>query len=100
MAVSDAQRREQERLDRENLSRVVLVRVGDVVHQRSVDTGILDHTHIQIVSGLKEGEEIVSGSYGAITRDLKDGSKIKVQEPAKKPGASESAKPATEKTKS
>ena len=49
---------------------------------------------------LKEGEEIVSGSYGAITRDLKDGSKIKVQEPAKKPGASESAKPATEKTKS
>ena len=100
VAVSDAQRREQERLDRENLSRVVFVRDGDVVHQRSVDTGILDHTHIQIVSGLKEGEEIVSGSYGAITRDLKDGSKIKVQEPAKKPGASESAKPATEKTKS
>lgn len=100
VAVSDAQRREQERLDRENLSRVVFVRDGDVVHQRSVDTGILDHTHIQIVSGLKEGEEIVSGSYGAITRDLKDGSKIKVQEPAKKPGAAESAKPATEKTKS
>ena len=100
VAVSDAQRREQERLDRENLSRVVFVRDGDVVHQRSVDTGILDHTHIQIVSGLKEGEEIVSGSYGAITRDLKDGSKIKVQEPAKKPGAVESAKPATEKTKS
>jgi HlyD family secretion protein len=87
VAVSDAQRREQERLDRENLSRVVFVRDGEIVHQRVVDTGILDHTHIQIVSGLKEGEEIVSGSYGAITRELKEGSKIKVQEPAKKPGA-------------
>ena len=36
---------------------------------------------------MKEGEEVVSGSYGAITRDLKDGSRIKIQEPAKKPGA-------------
>jgi HlyD family secretion protein len=95
VAVSDAQRREQERLDRENLARVVFVRDGDSVHQRTVDTGILDHTHIQIISGLKEGEEVVSGSYGAITRELKEGSKIKVQEPAKKPGAAD--KPAADK---
>jgi len=90
VAVSDAQRRDQERLDRENLSRVVFVREGEIVHQRVVETGILDHTHIQIVSGLKDGEEIVSGSYGAITRDLKEGSKVKLQEPAKKPGAKKS----------
>jgi HlyD family secretion protein len=92
VAVSDSQRREQERLDRENLSRVVFVRDGDKVRQQNVETGILDHTHIQIVSGLKEGDEVVSGSYGAITRDLKDGSKISVQEPAKKPGAAEPVK--------
>jgi len=97
VAVSDAQRREQERLDRENLSRVVFVRDGGIVHQRVVETGILDHTHIQIVSGLKEGEEVVSGSYGAITRDLKDGSRIKIQEPAKKPGAADAKTSGTAK---
>ena len=92
VAVSDAQRREQERLDRERLQRVVFVREGNKVRQQTVDTGILDHTHIQVVSGLKEGDEVVSGSYGAITRDLKDGSKIKVQDPAKKPGVPEAEK--------
>lgn len=97
VAVSDAQRREQERLDRENLSRVVFVRDGGIVHQRVVETGILDHTHIQIVSGLKDGEEVVSGSYGAITRDLKDGSRIKIQEPAKKPGAADAKTSGTAK---
>ncbi len=98
VAVSDAQRREQERLDRERLQRIVFVRDGNKVRQQIVDTGILDHTHIQILTGLKEGDEVVSGSYGAITRDLKDGSKIKIQPPAKKSGAAESAKPApTEK---
>ncbi len=99
VAVSDAQRREQERLDRENLARVVFVRDGTKVRQQTVDTGILDHTHIQIVSGLKEGDEVVSGSYGAITRDLKDGAKIRVQPPAKKAGAGKDAKTAVAEPK-
>lgn len=93
IAVSDSQRREQERLDRERLQRIVFVRDGSKVRQQTVETGILDHTHIQITSGLKEGEEVVSGSYGAITRDLKDGAKITVPPPAKKPGAAGADKP-------
>ncbi len=99
IAVSDAQRREQERLDRERLQRVVFVLEGTKVRQQTVDTGILDHTHIQIVTGLKEGDEVVSGSYGAITRELKDGSKIKIQPPAKKTGAADAAKTATTEKK-
>ncbi len=91
IAVSDAQRREQERLDRDRLQRVVFVRQGDKVVQRGVETGILDHTHIEVTAGLQEGEEVVSGSYGAITRDLKDGSKILV---STKPGT-EGAKTAS-----
>lgn len=92
VAVSDAQRREQERLDRERLQRVVFVRDGGKVRQQNVETGILDHTHIQILSGLKEGDEVVSGSYGAITRELKDGTKILVQNTPAKAGATETAK--------
>ena len=47
---------------------------------RKVKTGTTDNTHIIVLSGVKEGEEVVSGSYGAISRELHDGSAIKAQE--------------------
>ena len=46
---------------------------------RPVETGTTDNTHIVILKGVKEGEEIVSGSYTAITRLLKDGSRVKLK---------------------
>jgi HlyD family secretion protein len=42
-----------------------------------VKTGISDETRWEIVEGLKEGDEIVSGGFRAISRDLDDGKKIK-----------------------
>jgi len=42
-----------------------------------VETGISDDNNIEILSGLEEGQKVVSGSYRALSRDLKDGSKIK-----------------------
>jgi HlyD family secretion protein len=71
----DAQR------DREKLLRVVFVRDGDKVKLQKVETGIADNTMIEIKSGLKSGDEVVSGSYAAISRLLKDGAKIKVEKP-------------------
>jgi HlyD family secretion protein len=47
---------------------------------RKIKTGTTDNTHIIILSGLKEGEMVVSGSYGAISRELHGGSAVKVQE--------------------
>ncbi len=44
-----------------------------------VETGTTDNTHIVILKGVKEGEEIVSGSYTAITRLLEDGSRVKLK---------------------
>jgi HlyD family secretion protein len=64
------------RAEREKLERVVFVRDGLVVHQRKVETGIADATHIEIKSGIKAGEEIVAGSYTAISRRLKEGAKV------------------------
>jgi HlyD family secretion protein len=37
---------------------------------------VQDTTHIEIKSGLKAGEEVVSGSFGVITRTLKDGMSV------------------------
>ncbi len=50
------------------------------VRFRKVATGTTDNTHIVILSGLKEGETVVSGSFGAINRELRDGSRIRLQE--------------------
>jgi HlyD family secretion protein len=67
--------------DREKLNRVVFVRDGDKVKQVKVDTGIADESTIEIKSGIKPGDEVVSGTYAAISRLLKDGSKITVEKP-------------------
>jgi len=71
----DAQR------DREKLQRVVFVRDGDKVKLHKVETGIADNTMIEVKSGLKSGDEVVSGTYAAISRLLKDGSKIRIEKP-------------------
>jgi HlyD family secretion protein len=74
-----ASERDEARRSREKLQRVVFVKSGDKVAQRTVETGIADTNHIEIKSGLKAGEEIVSGSYAAISRTLKDGSKVIIE---------------------
>jgi HlyD family secretion protein len=84
-AVNEKQKRESERADREALQRVVFVRHGGTVRMVPVETGIADTTHMQIVSGLKKDDEIVTGPFSVVTRQLKDGDKIRVETP-RKPG--------------
>ena len=56
---------------------VVFAVAGNHVAAVPVKIGICDDTYWEITDGLTNGEEIVSGGYRAISRDLKDGSKIK-----------------------
>jgi HlyD family secretion protein len=79
--------KEDARRNRDNLQRVVFIKSGDTVKQRSVETGLADNTSIEIKSGLKAGEEVVSGSYAAISRRLKDGSKVMIEKPKKEEAA-------------
>lgn len=44
-----------------------------------VKTGISDDNYIQIISGLDENQEVVTGSYRAISRELKKGSTVRVE---------------------
>ena len=44
---------------------------------RPVKTGTTDNTHIIVTEGLRKGDEVVSGSYSAITSDLKNGCMVK-----------------------
>jgi len=45
-----------------------------------VEAGISDDNYLEIKDGLEGGEEVVSGSYRIISRELEDGSKIRVEE--------------------
>ncbi len=44
-----------------------------------VKTGISDDTYIEILSGLKGDEDVVSGPYRAISKELEDSSKVSLQ---------------------
>jgi len=62
---------------------VFVVEDGKVM-ARQVETGIQGDELIEVTSGLSEGDEVVSGSYRAISRDLVHGAVVTVDnEPAK-----------------
>ena len=48
----------------------VFVKVGDKAKLRVVKTGIQDDTNIEIISGLKSGEENIIGPYTTVSKDL------------------------------
>jgi len=56
---------------------VVFIADGERAKMVPVKIGISDDSYWEIVDGLKEGDEVVSGGYRAIGRDLEDGKKIK-----------------------
>lgn len=55
---------------------VVFVVEGDHVKMVPVKRGISDDNYVEIVEGLHDGQEVVSGGYKAINRDLADDTKI------------------------
>ncbi len=71
--------------DSDGFVQVVWVFSDGVAEARQVTTGIQGTDYIEILSGLEEGEQVVVGSYRAISRDLTDGAAVRVnsEEPAK-----------------
>ena len=62
---------------------VVFVVDKDTVAMKEVKIGISDNEYIEVASGLKEGDEVVSGPYRAISSELKDKAKIMLEPKAK-----------------
>ncbi len=55
---------------------VVFTLDGDSVKMTPVKIGITDGNHWEITEGLSEGQEFVSGSYKAVSKELEDGKAI------------------------
>lgn len=54
----------------------VFVNENSIAKLRVVKTGIQDDTNIEIVSGLKEGDKIITGPYNLVFKTLKPGEKV------------------------
>jgi HlyD family secretion protein len=55
---------------------VVFVSDKGIAKMKEVKTGISDYDNIEIISGIAEGEEIVTGPFLVVSKRLKDGDKI------------------------
>jgi len=62
---------------------VVFIYVKGIAKKVLVKTGVQDNTNIQILSGLKENDEVISAPYAIVTKKLKDGDKVTKVEKAK-----------------
>ncbi len=61
----------------------VFVKVGDKAKLRVVKTGIQDYTNIEIVEGLKKGEEVITGPYTTVSKELSSNDKVRIEDKSK-----------------
>ncbi|TLX73917.1 efflux RND transporter periplasmic adaptor subunit [Labilibacter sediminis] len=74
----DAKSKDAETLDEK--VEVVFVVSDGTIEQRKVTSGIQDAKYIEVISGLSEEEEVVSGPYSAISKKLKDKDLVEISD--------------------
>jgi HlyD family secretion protein len=67
----------------EKLKEIVFVVKDNKVKTVDVTTGISDDNYIEVTSGLAGNEDVVSGPYRAISKDLQNGSTVKLDKHGK-----------------
>jgi len=77
--------------DRDGFVEVVFVVENGKAVARQVKTGIQSDELIEILGGLEEGDEVVAGSYRAISKDLVNGAEVKINNEKKPVKTDESA---------
>ena len=82
--VNEKQEKAAQKEEREKLSKVVFLKKGGKAQSVKVTTGISDDTYMEIKNGVQPGDEVISGSYSAISRKLKDGAKVAYDKEATK----------------
>jgi len=57
----------------------VFVKEGDKAKLRVIKTGIQDDTNIEVSSGLKKGDVVITGPYTTVTKDLNTGDLVHIK---------------------
>ena len=68
---------EQEEDKKDEMKEVVFLYDNGFARMTFVKTGIQDVSHIVILEGVEDGDEVISGPYRAIAKNLKDGDEVK-----------------------
>jgi HlyD family secretion protein len=75
LSTSKSKKKEKEE---DKLAEIVFVLSDGKVKTAKVKRGLSNDTYVEISQGLKEGDEVVSGPFKAINKDLEDGAVVKV----------------------
>ena len=70
-------------IDEEQKFECVFVKEGDKAKLKVVETGIQDDTNIEILEGLNEDDEVITGPYTTVTKSLKNGDSVDYKEDKK-----------------
>jgi HlyD family secretion protein len=62
----------------------VFIKDGNKAKIRVIKTGIQDDTNIEVVSGLKKGDVVITGPYTTVTKDLNSGDKVTLKKDSEK----------------
>ena len=57
----------------------VFVKEGDKAKIRVIKTGIQDDTNIEVMTGLKAGDVVITGPYTTVSKELNSGDKVKLK---------------------
>lgn len=57
----------------------VFVKSGDKAVLRPISTGIQDDTNIEVIKGLKKGDEVIVGPYNLVSKELNPNDKVKTK---------------------
>src|SRR5260370_2127649 len=73
---NERQEKATQKEEHDTIAKDVFLKKGSKAQMVKVTTGISDDTYMEIKSGVQPDDEVISGSYSAISRKLKDGAKL------------------------
>jgi HlyD family secretion protein len=76
----------QNNMKAEKVKEIVFIVKNNKAEAVEVETGISNNNYIEVKSGLSGDEEVVSGSYRAISRELSNGANVRIESGAKEIG--------------
>ncbi len=80
---SNQDQKENQPKKEEAVKEIVFLNQGGKAVEREVKTGISDFENIEIISGLKEGEQIISGPFLVVSKKLKPNDLVVKRDPKK-----------------
>jgi HlyD family secretion protein len=66
-----------------NMKELVFLKKDDIAEFQEIKTGISDFENIEILEGLVEGQEVITGPYFVVSTQLENDKIVKIAEPEK-----------------